>query len=281
MKVSRGEHGRRALHGEFESTSSIHDVVGDFTPKPIVWGSFTSIPDSHYYICKFFHLSQDHLEPAEFCSRLADLHTKNESPNGKFGYHVVTYNGNSPQENGYAATWEGFFATGVKHMLELNIERGGPWESMEKLKTAMVEKVIPRLLRPMETNGHSIKPCLVHGDLWCGNAAIDTQTGRPLIFDPASFYAHNEYELGDWRPERNKFSQIYFDACHSHIPKSFPMEDYNDRNALHAIRFNMQTSATFPHDRSLRKLVTDEMERLIAKYPEGYEGYNEMVNGIE
>jgi len=56
----------------------------------------------------------------------------------------------------------------------------------------MLGKVIPRLLRPMETGGRSIKPALVHGDLWCGNAAVDTQTDRPLIYDPASFYAHNE-----------------------------------------------------------------------------------------
>ena len=59
----------------------------------------------------------------------------------------------------------------------------------------MVEKVIPRLLRPMETNGRSIKPALVHGDLWCGNAAIDVQADAPLIYDPSSFYAHNECNL--------------------------------------------------------------------------------------
>lgn len=59
-------------------------------------------------------------------------------------------------------------------------------------KKDMIEKVIPRLLKPMETNGRSIKPSLVHGDLWYDNAAVDTATDRPLIYDPASFYAHNE-----------------------------------------------------------------------------------------
>lgn len=108
---------------------------------------------------------------------------------------MVTYNGNLPQENGYADTWEEFFVNGFKHMLNMNISRGGPWDEMESLKLDMLNKVIPRLLRPMESNGRSIKPSLVHGDLWCGNADVDSQTDHPLIYDPASFYAHNECEI--------------------------------------------------------------------------------------
>lgn len=167
-------------------------MVGDFTPKPIAWGSFKSIPGSHYYICKFYDLDQVVPEPSEFCAELAALHTKSKSPKGRFGFKMVTYNGNLPQNNGYSATWEEFFIKGFKHLLALNIQRGGPWEAMEGLETAMLEKVIPRLLKPMETDGRSIKPCLVHGDLWCDNAAVDSHTGRPLIYDPSSFYDHNE-----------------------------------------------------------------------------------------
>lgn len=42
-------------------------------------------------------------------------------------------------------------------------------------------------------------------------------------------------ELGNWRPERNRFTQEYFDAYHAHYPKSAPEEDYDDRNALYAM----------------------------------------------
>jgi len=42
-------------------------------------------------------------------------------------------------------------------------------------------------------------------------------------------------ELGNWRPERNKFSRSYFNAYHSHFPKAAPEEDYDDRNALYAL----------------------------------------------
>ncbi|KAK2805641.1 hypothetical protein FQN51_009144 [Onygenales sp. PD_10] len=272
-QVAFDEHGMAARKGEYEATSEIHAVAGDFAPKPIAWGTFKSRPDAHYYICKFYELDEGIPEPAEFCARLAELHKLSVSPNGKFGFHVVTYNGNLPQENGYADTWEQFFVNGFEHMLNLNIERGGPWEEMEALRPPMLSKVIPRLLRPMETGGRSIKPSLVHGDLWHGNTAVDKQTGHPLIYDPASFYAHNEYELGNWRPERIKFPSRYFQEYHLHIPQSMPKEDYDDRNALYSMRFDLQAAALFPDVGSYRQSVVDEMKRLIAKYPGGYEAY--------
>ena len=192
--MSLGEHGKKALQGEFESTSAIRAVTGDFTPESIAWGSFKGIPNTHYYLCIFHELAEELPEPTEFCAKLAALHTKSESSNGKFGFHITTYNGDLPQENSFTDTWEEFFVNGFKHMLALNIERGGPWEEMKRLESGMLSKVIPRLIRPMETSGRSVKPALVHGDLWCGNAAVDTQMGLPLIYDPASFYAHNECE---------------------------------------------------------------------------------------
>lgn len=170
----------------------MHDVVGDFTTKPIGWGSFKSLPGAHYYFCQFHDLDQEVPEPEKFCQGVATLHAKSQSPNGKFGFHIVTYNGDLPQNNDYADTWEEFFIHGFKHMIQLNIDRGGPWSELDGLDTTMIAKVIPRLLRPMETDGRSIKPSLVHGDLWCGNTAVDAATNRPLIYDPASFYAHNE-----------------------------------------------------------------------------------------
>jgi len=56
----------------------------------------------------------------------------------------------------------------------------------------LFDKVIPRLLRPLETNGRTVKPCLVHGDLWYGNAGVNAGTNASLVFDACCFYAHNE-----------------------------------------------------------------------------------------
>ncbi len=38
------------------------------------------------------------------------------------------------------------------------------------------------------------QPSLLHGDLWAGNAAVDTQ-GGPVIFDPACYYGDREADL--------------------------------------------------------------------------------------
>jgi protein-ribulosamine 3-kinase len=194
IKVSIGEEGRKALNGEFESTLAIHNIIGDSTPKPIAWGSFKALKDAHYYLCRFHYLTGEDPEVTPFCETIARLHKESVSPNGKFGFHITTYNGNLPQDNTYADTWEEFFVKGFKHMLKLNVARGGPWPEMERLKDDMIEKVIPRLLRPLETGGRSVRPSLVHGDLWCGNTATDGETDQPLVYDPASFYAHNECE---------------------------------------------------------------------------------------
>ena len=56
----------------------------------------------------------------------------------------------------------------------------------------LFDQVIPRLLRPLGTEGRSIRPVLVHGDLWQGNVATNAETGVPTSFDPAVWWVHNE-----------------------------------------------------------------------------------------
>ena len=170
-------------------------MTPDFAPKPLGWGSFKAIEDTHYYLCKFHELNSGLPPKVKFTEQLTKLHTNAKSPNGKFGFHITTYNGDLPQDNTWADSWLEFFINGFEHILKINVERGGPWEEMEKLKPDMISKVIPRLLKPMETKRHTVEPVLVHGDLWCGNAAVDVESNQPLIYDPSSFYAHNECML--------------------------------------------------------------------------------------
>jgi len=42
-------------------------------------------------------------------------------------------------------------------------------------------------------------------------------------------------ELGNWRQRRHKIGKKYFEAYHEIIPKSEPVEDYDDRNALYCV----------------------------------------------
>ncbi|MCJ1399879.1 hypothetical protein MMC11_003082 [Xylographa trunciseda] len=232
LKISIGHHGCESLMGEFESTSAIYSISPDFVPKPIAWGSCKSVSDTHFYLAEFKNLALKLPESASFCERLAELHKNGVSPSGKFGFHVTTYNGDLPQENSFTDTWEEFFANGLRHMFKLNVELAGPCKQLEVLMPKLFDKVIPRLLRPIEP---FIKPSLVHGDLWCGNAAVNIKDGKPIVFDPCCFWAHNEYEFGNWRPKRNMFTEEYFAAYQLYYPKAIPEEDYDDRNALYAM----------------------------------------------
>ena len=64
---------------------------------------------------------------------------------------------------------------------------------LDALLPVLFDKVIPRLLRPLESHGRVVRPSLVHGDLWYGNTGIvNPTTEEGIIFDPSSFWAHNE-----------------------------------------------------------------------------------------
>ncbi|KAI0135871.1 Fructosamine kinase-domain-containing protein [Daldinia grandis] len=196
MKVSIGHHGREALKGEFESTLAIYNIIPDFCPKPIAWGTYASDPASHFYICKFYGFAEGVPEPKGFAEKLSRLHSSHTSPNGKFGFHCVTYNGNLPQNNSWFDSWEAFFANSLRHLLEIREERAGPNVELDGLLSTLFSRVIPRLLRPLESDGRKILPSLVHGDLWYGNAGIvDEGTEEGIVYDPASFWAHNECML--------------------------------------------------------------------------------------
>lgn len=62
-----------------------------------------------------------------------------------------------------------------------------------------------------------IVPALLHGDLWGGNVAEDSS--GPVIFDPASFYGHSEYELAI-AGMFGGFSRSFYSAYHSEIPRA-------------------------------------------------------------
>lgn len=72
-------------------------------------------------------------------------------------------------------------------------------------------------------------PALLHGDLWGGNVA-ECPDG-PVIFDPASFYGHAEYELGI-AGMFGGFSDSFYSGYHNKIPKA---PGFETRNQLYQL----------------------------------------------
>jgi fructosamine-3-kinase len=195
MKVLLEERGRAMVHGEFESMTAIYNLIPNSVPKPIGWGTYETIPDTHFFLCEFKDIDQQLPDIRKFTERLGALHKNSKSPTGKFGFHVPTYNGNLSQHTEWSDSWEIFFAKALRHALMHEISARGPSEEIDILSPVIFDIVIPRLLRPLESEGRSVKPCLVHGDLWYGNTGRDTTTDNPIMFDACSFYGHNECML--------------------------------------------------------------------------------------
>ena len=180
------------MSGEFASMTAIHDTVPDLAPAPIAWGTYASEPNMHFFLCSFHDMTDDVPHVQTLPAKLAELHNKGLSPNGKYGFPITTYQGRLPQETTWTESWEDFFTKSMKHILALEEEAQGPDTEMTQISAALIEKVIPRLLRPLETGGREIQPRLVHGDLWDGNTSTDASSDKPLIFDACSTFAHNE-----------------------------------------------------------------------------------------
>ncbi|CAP59714.1 uncharacterized protein PODANS_1_390 [Podospora anserina S mat+] len=237
MKISVGTHGREPLKGEYEGTSAIFAITPDFCPAPIAWGSLNIQEDSHFYLCKFYDFTDGVPEPVSFCEKLARLHSSGSSPEGKIGFHYTTYNGDLPQDSTRHNSLEQFFTNKLRNVLQVRKDRAGPHDELDSLLPDLFDKVIPRLLPPLETSGRTIIPSLLHGDLWCGNASI--------------------------------FTRLYFDEYHSHVPKAEPAEDYDDRNALYALRFDLHAAALFSTQEEYVQMAIDEIQRLVEKLHDG------------
>ena len=197
VKVVSGETGRKMMYSEYECTKAIHNLMPDFVPKPIAWGTYETVPDTHFLLSEFREMIDEMPDPDKFATRLVSLHQNSESPEGKFGFHMNTYMGNLPQLEGWETSWEIYFTKLLRLALDLEVAAKGPDPEFEVLLPPLFEKVVPRLLGPLESGDRSVKPSLVHGDLWFANSGIDVNTGNSLVFDASSFYAHNECKHSD------------------------------------------------------------------------------------
>ncbi|KAK8044540.1 hypothetical protein PG993_004564 [Apiospora rasikravindrae] len=262
--------------GEFESQKELHKYLPGNVAVPIGYGALTSGPSSSFFLTAFLDLSEEVPGPAQLAEVLKKLHGTSVSPNGKFGFHVPTFNGVVPVVNDWCDTWEEWFTRQLRSDIEWEQGIQGPDPEFDATADEFFEKVIPRLLRPLQTGGRSIEPVLVHGDFWPGNVQIDQATQRIVLFDSCCCYGHNELDLGMMREPRYDFTGEHVSKYLEAIPPSEPVEDFDDRNALYAMRDNIINAGLHNHRASLRDNVKEEMRRLIAKHPWGIDGFKEV-----
>ena len=181
-----------------------------------------------------------------FCSRLAELHTTSQSPKCKFGFHLTTCQGPNAQNTAWHENWCFYFTRLLEQFFYREIASNGADEEYEKTFVVLKSQVIPLILNPLQADGRSLKPALIHGDLWEENTGIDLTTGDPIVFDAAAHYAHNEFELGMWRRNIVHFSKLFFREYLRYAPSSEPREQWDDRNRLYSIKYDLAHSIAFP-----------------------------------
>ena len=218
------------IEGEFESLQAIHEVSPSFAPEPFAWGHYRREgPDTYFLLAEFREVGEQPPDPVKFTARLADLHRRSISPTGKFGFHITTCHAKLTQvTNTWEDSWEILYRDQLAHQIKMDEEKHGVWPEFQHVCRLTLEKVIPRLLRPLQSDGRSIKPCLIHGDLWDENTATDMNTGEPFVFDAGSMYAHNEYELGNWRAPRHRLSNKSYVRNYK---RNFPVSEPGEQNS--------------------------------------------------
>ena len=146
-------------------------------------------PETHFLLAEFRNVGEQPPDPIKFTARLAELHRISKSPTGKFGFHTTTCHAFLTQiTDCWEDSWSRLFQRQLLHMVTLDQERNGMWDEFKAVCDLTLEKVVPRLLEPLQSEGRSIKPCLIHGDLWDENTATDMDTGEPFVFDAGSMY---------------------------------------------------------------------------------------------
>ncbi|CAD7668443.1 unnamed protein product [Nyctereutes procyonoides] len=231
VKVNSKAEARRMFEGEMASLTAILRTDTVRVPKPI---KVLDVPGGGSALV-MEHVDMRALDShaARLGTQLADLHLENKrlgetlrkeaSTVGKgggqvdrafvdkFGFDVVTCCGYLPQVNDWQDDWVTFYARQrIQPQMDM-VEKGSGDREARELWSALQLK-IPDLFRDLD-----IVPALLHGDLWAGNVAEDSS--GPVIFDPASFYGHAEYELAI-AGMFGGFGRSFYSAYHGAIPKA-------------------------------------------------------------
>lgn len=177
---------------EYEGQKAMSAVIPDNVASPMAWGLFEDHPTKAFFLTRFRNLHDRSPPVVQFLAILKKLHQTSVSPTGKFGFPVTTYFGPPPMINDWTDSWEEYFGRQLRADVAFAQTVYDEDAELASLTEEFVEKVVARLLRPLQTGGRNIKPALCHGDLWDGNVQIDVDTKQPFIFDAVCFYGHNE-----------------------------------------------------------------------------------------
>ncbi len=152
-------------------------------PAPLCWGSNR---DATWLVLEHIEFGEAATHSmARLGEQLAALHRVTDR---KFGWVADNTIGATPQINTQNRDWVDFWRDcRLGYQLALAADHGAPASLLKKGER--LNHGLGALFKNC-----TVKPALLHGDLWGGNAGFD-RTGAPVIFDPAMYYGHREADL--------------------------------------------------------------------------------------
>ena len=104
--------------------------------------------------------------PVKLAAGLANLHKESVSPTGKFGFHMATCHAKIAQAvDSWDDLWCALYTRHLGHVMDL-AKPILKWPEFDVVCKLTLEKVVPRLLLPLQSEGRVLKPCLIHGNCW-------------------------------------------------------------------------------------------------------------------
>ncbi|TPX14828.1 uncharacterized protein E0L32_004937 [Thyridium curvatum] len=265
LKILSSSDAPLRVRGEYLAMREIYQTLPTFAPRPVGYG-LCSDEEASFFICDYVPLENKLPDPVRLGQQLAELHKKSQSPTGMFGFYCTTFDGRLPLNTTWESSWTVFFQKLMLGVYQLDVETNGHWKELDEAMQVTIDELIPRLLDVLTSEDRSIKPCLIHGDLWEGNIGTNANTGEISIFDACSYYAHHEKEVGIWRCEHHEMTNPeYRKEYFKNMRRSEPVEEYEDRNRLYAVETRLINSAHFPGEPT-RQLALNDLRFLISMY---------------
>lgn len=143
--------------------------------------------DGHsFLVLEYIELRSLRAKSCQLLGRqLAQLHSQTQPVHG---WHINNTIGSTPQHNKQHHDWINFWQQQrLGQQLKLASQNGYSGRLQDKGQQ-LAEKLY------MLFEGYTPQPALLHGDLWSGNAAADSE-GNPVLFDPACYYGDRETDI--------------------------------------------------------------------------------------
>ena len=125
----------------------------------------------------------------------------------RFGWDQNNFIGSGPQANTWHGNWARFF---TEQRLGVQLQQAEAAGRLLAQADGLLEQV------PVWLKDHQPNACLVHGDLWSGNAGL-LAGGGAALFDPAVYRGDREVDLAMARLFGG-FPQAFFEAYNKEWP---------------------------------------------------------------